>query len=163
MKNNIHLSKFVKKNKFINECLIFKNILINTNFNLLVFTEFYDSNEKLKVIKTLNNNEILSYVPSVKYIKTILKDNKYLKNIFETNFIFLYENSREQLDIKKLNLITNINFFKVIGSFVNKKFYKWNKLSKLNKNISHASILFLYTNFLKLKLIKFKSLVNSYN
>jgi len=163
MKNNIHLSKFVKKNKFINECLIFKNILINTNFNLLVFTEFFDSNEKLKVIKTLNNNEILSYVPSVKYTKTILKNNKNLENIFETNFIFLYENNSKELDIKKLNLIINVSFFKIIGSFVKKKFYKWNKLNKLNKDITHASLLFLYINFLKLKLIKFKSLINSYN
>ena len=85
MKNNIHLSKFVKKNKFINECLIFKNILINTNFNLLVFTEFFDSNEKLKVIKTLNNN-ITFWIETV--IITSNEPNSF-KQFLESNNIKL--------------------------------------------------------------------------
>ena len=145
---------FLKNDKVIDAI----SIMAKNNFGSVVVT-----NEKLKVIKTLNNNEILSYVPSVKYTKTILKDNKNLKNIFETNFIFLYENNDKDLDLKKLNLIINISFFKIIGTFIKKKFYKWNKLNKVNKNITHANLLFLYINFLKLKLIKFKSLINKYN
>lgn len=125
MKNSLQLSKFIKKNKFINECLIFNNILLHTNFNILVFTEFFDTNEKLKIIKLFNNNEILSYTPSVKYIKFLVKDKKELKNIFCTNFTFLYfKNKANLIEPHKLNLILKHNLIKIIGCFVEKKFYK---------------------------------------
>ena len=51
--NVIQLKQFIKKNKLINEQIILKNILINSNLNFIVIFEFFDSNQRLKINKIL--------------------------------------------------------------------------------------------------------------
>lgn len=123
--NVIQLKQFIKKNKLINEQIILKNILINSNLNFIVIFEFFDSNQRLKINKILKDFNISSYSPSNKLIRNVFKSNNHFINIFEGNIILLYEKIKNNKNQNQLKLIIkNLKNLIIVGFFINQKFYK---------------------------------------
>lgn len=148
MSNNVFkLKQFVKKNKLINEQKIIRNILLNSNLNFIAVVEFFDANQRLKLNKSLKNNNISSYIPSNKLTKTLFAKNKDFNNIFKGNIILLYEKNKNDKNRNQLKtIIKTINNLIIIGFFIDQKFYKWPKVNLLKLDLQLISILMLFIN-----------------
>ena len=148
MPNNVFkLKQFVKKNKLINEQKIVKNILLNSDLNFIAIVEFFDSNQRLKLNKSLKLNNISSYIPSNKLTKTLFSKNKNFDNIFKGNVILLYEKAKNDKNKNQLKtILKNINSLIIVGFFINKKFYKWPKVNLLKLDLQLINVLMLFIN-----------------
>ena len=152
--------QFIKNNKFLNESLILRNILLETNLNFIVLSEFSDSNKRLKILQTLNNNDISIFVPSIKNVKYYFNNYENLKQIFGGNFYFLYSKFKifKWEKLVKINLdLKNLKLY-ITGGFISKKFYSYSKIFYDNLNVEIESPFYLCIKnkrnfFFKLKLL----------
>lgn len=141
------LKQFVKKNKLINEQKIVKNILLNSSLNFIAIVEFFDSNQRLKLNKTLKLNNISSYIPSNKLTKSLFNQSKDFNNIFKGNILLLYEKNNNDKNKNQLKtILKNLNNLIIVGFFINKKFYKWPKANLLKLDLQLINLLMLFIN-----------------
>lgn len=154
----MQFKKFIKTKKFEKESLVLKNILLHSKISVVVSMEFFDMNDKLNLIKTLNKLNLFSYNYSIKAAKLLLKNNKYFTSLFSgKGTLFYLKNNNEILDFNKFNSVFKKSKANLLGTFIDKKFYKWNKFQIGFK--THIDFLLFLINIRNIQLKKWKNLL----